>query len=185
MRRTLSRQHGLSFVIAFDLEELVGRETCCDVTGNGNEAAKDGVGTRGARLKPEPGRVLNLEISRTIYAKRPERIAGGRLLAESPELGHELNWRKSGIRGCDSLQDAIRCEQFFLARSDAIIPKYTFDTFDVLNSRENLPSATDGMPIKPPSGPVAWNAFRQPRVTVLMQASDEPAFKPAQQRITD
>ncbi|MCU0979161.1 MAG: hypothetical protein MUF25_08345, partial [Pirellulaceae bacterium] len=39
-------------VIAFDLPELMGRETWFDVAGWGYEAAKDGFGFRGARLTP-------------------------------------------------------------------------------------------------------------------------------------
>ena len=45
-------------VIAFDLPELMGRETWFDVAGHGYEAAKDGFGYRGVRLTPEPGKTL-------------------------------------------------------------------------------------------------------------------------------
>jgi len=43
-------------VVAFDLPELMGRETWFDVIGHGYERAKDGFGSRGVRLTPEPGR---------------------------------------------------------------------------------------------------------------------------------
>ena len=39
-------------VIAFDLPELMGRETWFDIIGNGYEVPKDGFGYRGVRLKP-------------------------------------------------------------------------------------------------------------------------------------
>src|SRR5882757_6712440 len=42
-------------VIAFDLPELMGRETWFDVFGPGYEVPRDGYGARGVRLKPEPG----------------------------------------------------------------------------------------------------------------------------------
>jgi len=45
-------------VIAFDLPELMGRETWFDVNGQGYERPKDGFGYRGARLAPQPGRRL-------------------------------------------------------------------------------------------------------------------------------
>src|SRR5262245_17458472 len=42
-------------VIAFDLPEFMGRETWFDVRGHGYEVPADGFGSRGVRLKPEPG----------------------------------------------------------------------------------------------------------------------------------
>ena len=73
-------------VIAFDLPELLGRETWFDVIGNGYEVAPDGFGYRGVRLTPEPGKTLRLEVERTIIAKRLGRLTGGGLFAESPML---------------------------------------------------------------------------------------------------
>src|SRR5213078_3510081 len=51
-------------VIAFDLPECMGRETWFDVIGHGYEVPKDGFGSRGVRLKPEPGGSLKVEINR-------------------------------------------------------------------------------------------------------------------------
>src|ERR671939_248044 len=45
-------------VIAFDLPELMGRETWFDVIGHGYNVPKDGFGSRGVRLRPEPGKIL-------------------------------------------------------------------------------------------------------------------------------
>src|SRR5215212_9232630 len=53
-------------VIAFDLPEGMGREVWFDVIGHGYEVPKDVFGMRGVRLKPEPGRTLKVEVSRTI-----------------------------------------------------------------------------------------------------------------------
>src|SRR5580765_7577228 len=89
-------------VIAFDLPELMGRETWFDVIGQGYEVAKDGFGLRGVRLRPEPGKTLKIEVTRTIIARRLGRITGGGIFAESQKLGQELDWRESGILGCDS-----------------------------------------------------------------------------------
>ena len=73
--------------IAFDLPELMGRETWFDVIGHGYEVPKDGFGMRGVRLKPEPGRVLKVEVTRTIVARRLGRLTGAGLFAESQKLG--------------------------------------------------------------------------------------------------
>ena len=56
--------HGVRFVtdnagrIAFDLPELMGRETWFEVHGHGYGVPKDGFGFRGVRLVPEPGKKL-------------------------------------------------------------------------------------------------------------------------------
>jgi len=79
----LRTTHNVRFVtdnaglIAFDLPELMGRETWFDVIGNGYEVSKDGFGMRGVRLKPEPGKTLKVEVNRTIIAKRLGRLTGG------------------------------------------------------------------------------------------------------------
>ena len=85
-------------LIAFDLPELMGRETWFDVIGHGYEAKKDGFGFRGVRLKPEPGKALKVELTRTIIAKRLGRSTGGGIFAESQKLGRELR-----IRGFEAL----------------------------------------------------------------------------------
>src|SRR6476620_8516539 len=51
-------------VIAFDLPELMGRETWFDVIGHGYEVAKDGLGQRGARVTPQAGRTFRIEVAR-------------------------------------------------------------------------------------------------------------------------
>src|ERR1044071_4265822 len=84
-------------VIAFDLPEGMGREIWFDVIGHGYECPKDGFGSRGVRLKPEPGKTLKVEVNRTIVAKRIGRLTGNGLFGESQKLGHDLDWRDSGI----------------------------------------------------------------------------------------
>ena len=105
-------------VIAFDLPELMGRETWFDVIGHGYEVPKDGFGYRGVRLTPEPGRTLKVEVNRTIIARRLGRITGGGLFAESQKLGRELDWRESGVLGCDSVQNAVHRGKLFWAWGD-------------------------------------------------------------------
>src|SRR6266404_5571522 len=72
----LRTTHNLRFVsdnagnIAFDAPELMGRETWFDIIGRGYEVPRDGYGSRGVRLTPQPGKILKAEVNRTIIAKR-------------------------------------------------------------------------------------------------------------------
>ena len=117
-------------VIAFDLPELMGRETWFDVLGHGYELPKDGFGYRGVRLKPEPGGTLRVEINRTIIAKRLGRITGAGLFAESQKLGRELDWRESGVVGCDSVQNAVHRGRMFWLWGDTTLARYPLGIFD-------------------------------------------------------
>src|SRR5687767_14907734 len=74
-------------VIALDAPELFGREAWFTVHGHGYEVPKDGFGFRGVRLKPESGKTLRLEVTRTIVARRLGRITGAGVFAESQKLG--------------------------------------------------------------------------------------------------
>jgi hypothetical protein len=118
-------------VIAFDLPELMGRETWFDVIGHGYERPKDGFGYRGVRLTPEPGKTLKVEVTRTILAKRLGRLTGGGLFAESQKLGRELAWRESGLLGCDSVQNAVHRGKLFWAWGDTTLPHYPLGLFDM------------------------------------------------------
>ena len=117
-------------VIAFDLPELMGHETWFDVIGNGYEVAKDGFGYRGVRLKPEPGKTLRVEVSRTIIAKRIGRITGAGLFAESQKLGGESDWLESGVVGCDSIQNAVHRGKLFWLWGDTTMANYPLGIFD-------------------------------------------------------
>ncbi|HEY9175202.1 MAG TPA: hypothetical protein VI136_23190 [Verrucomicrobiae bacterium] len=117
-------------VIAFDLPELMGRETWFDVIGHGYEVPKDGFGYQGVRLKPEPGQTLRIEVHRTIIAKRLGRLTGGGLFAESQKLGRELTWRESGVLGCDSVQNAVHNGKLFWLWGDTTLARYPLGIFD-------------------------------------------------------
>ena len=118
-------------VIALDLPECMGRETWFDVIGHGYEAPKDGFGFRGVRLKPEPGMTLRIELNRTIVAKRLGRLTGAGLFAESQKVGRELDWRESGVFGCDSVQNAVHGGKMFWAWGDTTMPDYPLGLFDM------------------------------------------------------
>jgi hypothetical protein len=121
-------------VIAFDLPELMGRETWFDVVGHGYEAPKDGFGFRGFRLTPEPGKTVKVEVRRTIVAKRLGRSTGVGLFAESQKLGKELDWKDAGIVGCDSVQNAVHRGKLFWAWGDSSLAKYPLGIFDMTSA---------------------------------------------------
>jgi hypothetical protein len=132
----LQTLHGVRFVtdnaglIAFDLPELMGKETWFDVKGQGYEVKKDGFGYAGVRFTPEPGQVHRVEVDRTIIARRLGRITGGGLFAESQKLGGETSWPESGILGQDSVQNAVYRGKLFWLWGDTTLPKYPLGIFD-------------------------------------------------------
>lgn len=136
-------------VIAFDLPELMGRETWFDVIGHGYEAAPDGFGFKGVRLTPEPGRTLKVEVRRTILAKRLGRSTGVGLFAESQKLGRELDWKDSGIVGCDSVQNAVHRGKLFWAWGDTALARYPLGIFDMTSATTPVqPLASFQPPLK-------------------------------------
>lgn len=116
-------------VIAFDSPELMNVETWFEVIGHGYNVRRDGFGQRGVRLKPEPGKTLKVEVERDIVARRIGRLTGGGLFAESQKLGRELEWRESGVLGCDSVQNAVHGGKLFWAWGDTALPHYPLGIF--------------------------------------------------------
>lgn len=117
-------------VIALDLPELMGVATWFDVVGHGYEVPKDGFGMRGARLTPEPGKTLRVEVDRTIVARRIGRLTGAGRFAESQKLGQELAVPESGVFGCDSVQNAVHNGKLFWLWGDTTMPNYPLGIFD-------------------------------------------------------
>jgi hypothetical protein len=115
--------------IAFDLPELMGRETWFEVFGHGYEVKPDGFGMRGVRLKPEPGKTLRVEVRRTSIAKRIGRLTGAGLFAESQKLGREPDWRESGIVGQDSVQNVVYNGRLYWFWGDTTLAKYPLGIF--------------------------------------------------------
>ena len=117
-------------VIAFNLPELMGRETWFEVRGNGYDVAPDGFGYRGVRLTPAPGATLRIELNRRIIAKRLGRLTGAGLFAESQQLGQEPDWPESGVLGCDSVQNAVYRGKMFWLWGDTNLARYPLGIFD-------------------------------------------------------
>ena len=132
----LTTTHAVKFVtdnagrVAFDLPELMGRETWLAVASDGYEVAADGFGHHGVRVTPKPGEALTIEIKRTSIAKRLGRVTGAGLFAESQKLGLETEWRESGIVGSDSVQNAVHNGRMFWAWGDTSLPGYPLGIFD-------------------------------------------------------
>ena len=117
-------------VIAFDSPELMGRETWFDVLGQGYQVPKDGLGFRGVRLRPEPGKRLRVEVKRTIISKRMGRLTGGGLFAEAQKLGEFPEWRDGPILGSDSVQNAVYHGRLFWLWGDTTLARYPLGLFD-------------------------------------------------------
>ena len=117
-------------VVAFDLPELMGRETWFDVLGHGYERPKDGFGYRGVRLTPLPGKTLKVEVNRTIIACRLGRLTGGGLFAESQKTGRDLDWTETGVLGCDTVQNAVHRGRMFWLWGDTTLAHYPLGIFD-------------------------------------------------------
>ncbi|MEI7946121.1 MAG: hypothetical protein WCJ02_05470 [bacterium] len=143
-------------VIAFDLPELMGRETWFEVIGHGYERPKDGFGMRGVRLTPEPGKTIRVEVERTIVAKRLGRLTGGGIFAESQKLGAEATWQESEELGCDTIQLAVHRGKLFWAWGDTIMARYPLGVFDTTSATTELqPLASFEPPVR-----VKYNYFR-------------------------
>jgi hypothetical protein len=132
----LRTTHAVRFVtdnaglIAFDLPELMGRETWFDVIGQGYEVPKDGFGNRGVRLTPQPGGKLRISVERRILARRLGRLTGAGLFAESQKLGLDRDWPESGVLGCDSVQNAVHASRLFWVWGDTTMARYPLGIFN-------------------------------------------------------
>src|SRR4051812_12342564 len=133
-------------LIAFDPPEFMGRETWFDVVGHGYEAPKDGFGFRGFRLTPEPGKTVRVEVRRTIIARRLGRLTGAGLFSESQKLGKELDWKESGIVGCDSVQNAVHRGKLFWAWGDTLIARHPLGIFDMTSATTPVQPLTSFQP---------------------------------------
>jgi hypothetical protein len=132
----LETVHGVKFVtdnagvIAFDLPEAMGRETWFGVRGFGYGVPRDGLGSQGVRLTPQPGGSLSIEVERAIVARRLGRITGAGIFGESQKLGQARDWEESGIVGCDSVQTAVIDGRLFWAWGDTSLANYPLGIFD-------------------------------------------------------
>jgi hypothetical protein len=151
----LQTLHGVRFVtdnaglIAFDLPELMGKETWFEVKGQGYQIKKDGFGYAGIRFTPLPGQVHRVEVERTIIARRLGRLTGGGLFGESQKLGAEQTWQESGLLGSDSVQNAVYHGKLFWFWGDTTLPRYPLGIFDSTGATTSpLPLASFEPPLR-------------------------------------
>jgi hypothetical protein len=126
--RLVSDNAGL---IAFDLPELMGRETWAEIRGHGYGVKKDGFGYAGVRFIPRPDATVRLEVERTQVARRLGRLTGAGLFAESQKLGEALDWTESGVLGCDSVVTARFEGKQFWFWGDTNLARYPLGIFNV------------------------------------------------------
>ena len=124
--RLVSDNAGL---ISCDVPELMGRETWFDVVGHGYEVPRDGLGSRGVRLTPQPGVRLKVEVRRTSIARRLGRLTGAGLFAEAQRLGEHGYAAESGLVGCDSVQNALHRGRLYWFWGDTTMPHYKLGLF--------------------------------------------------------
>jgi len=85
--------------------------------------------------------------------------------------GHAVPWRDGSGRTWmlwGNPLPTLRCPATFEAWQDA-------GTWETLTPQATLPAAADGQPVKPHSGSIAWNAWRQRWVTVFMEHFGQPS----------
>lgn len=120
--------------VAFDLPELLGRETWLEVTSDGYEVPADKYGKHGVRLSPEAGKSLTIEVERTSIARRLGRVTGAGLFGESQKLGLETDWQESGVLGSDTVQNAVHDGRMYWAWGDTNIARYHLGIFDTTSA---------------------------------------------------
>jgi len=158
----LKTTHGVKFVsdnagiIAFDLPELMDRETWVEVHSHGYGVAADGFGMRGRRFTPQPGGTFRIEVDRQNVARRLGRLTGAGLFAESRKCGLEPGPEESGVMGCDSVQTAVHQGKLFWAWGDTQLPHYPLGVFDMTSATTGVaPLASFEPPLRLP-----FNYFR-------------------------
>ena len=137
-------------VAAFDVPELMGRETWLTVSSDSYQVDADGFGFRGVRITPQSGKTIEIKIKRTSIAKRLGRLTGGGLFAESQKCGDYLDWLESGVLGSDSVQNAVHRGRMFWAWGDTKVAHYPLGLFHMTSATSELrPLAKFAPPIKP------------------------------------
>lgn len=148
----LRTTHNVRFItdnaglVAFDLPELMGKETWLFVDGHGYSVPSDGFGYRGVRTTPTSGGSFTIKVNRELPAKRLGRITGAGLFAESQKLGEFLDWDEQGILGCDSVQNAVHNGKLFWAWGDTNLAHYPLGRFHMIGATTELQPLSDFTP---------------------------------------
>ena len=136
----LKTTHGVKLVsdnagiVAFDLPELLGRETWLEVRSHGYSIAADGFGMRGVRFTPQEGGSHQIKVKRENIARRLGRLTGAGLFAESIKCGLPAGMEESGVLGSDSVQNAVYRGKLFWAWGDTNLAHYPLGIFDMTSA---------------------------------------------------
>lgn len=148
----LKTTHGVKFVsdnagiVAFDLPELLGRETWLEVRSHGYSVAADGFGMRGVRFTPQEGGTYHIKVNRGNIARRLGRLTGAGLFAESVKCGLPGGGEESGVLGSDSVQNAVYRGKLFWAWGDTSLAHYPLGIFDMTSATTALQPLTSFEP---------------------------------------
>ena len=93
----------------------------------------------------------NFEHLKTIWKKSPKHQKSRRMPSGHPVLWKDASGKNWALFG--NPLPTLRCPANFESWQDS-------STWEKLRPQENLVSATDGKPVKPHSGSIAWNSFR-------------------------
>lgn len=159
----LETVNGLRFVtdsagrVAFYEPGLMGREIFFGVRSHGYDVAKDGFGIAGVRLKPQPGEVAEVKLTRRNVAERLCRLTGEGLYRDSVLLGHEPpsegRLERGGVAGQDSVQAAVYRGRAYWLWGDTQRMSYPLGLFRTAGATTPLfapasfdPAAAGGIP---------------------------------------
>lgn len=133
--RFISDNHG---VIAFYLDELMGRECWFAIEGHGYGVEPDGFGYRGIRLTPQRGSQVTVTINRKLPAKRLGRLTGSGQFAQIRKFEQFSAPPESGVLGCDSIQIALHKGKIFWAWGDTTVSRYPLGLFHMSSATTSL-----------------------------------------------
>ena len=148
----LKTTHNVKFVsdnagiVAFDLPELLGRETWLDVRSHGYSVTADGFGMRGVRFTPQAGGTHRITVKRGNIAKRLGRLTGAGLFAESVKCGLPGGLTETGVLGCDSVQNAVYRGKLFWSWGDTNLANYPLGIFDMTSATTTVQPLTSFEP---------------------------------------
>jgi len=137
-------------VIAFDLPELMNKETWLFVEGHGYSVERDRFGYHGVRVTPKRGETITIKVRRELPGKRLGRITGGGLFAESQKFRDApdwmIDWKEQGILGCDSVQNAAHNGKLHWGWGDTVLPHYPLGRFHMIGATTSLHPLTSYKP---------------------------------------
>jgi hypothetical protein len=101
-------------------------------------------------MTPEPGKTLTVEVEREIIARRVGRLTGAGLFAESQKLGEEIDWKESGVLGCDSVVTAKLDGRLHWFWGDTNLAHHPLGIFNVSAATTEKFAPPAKPPLRPP-----------------------------------